>query len=123
MTAIAFDRVLETLREKGSPNLSPARIADRLALQVQELATTAGVHRNTLRTHPDSPKLQQFLRNLVRVLSAASEIQPDVEQAFFFIKNSPIPSFDHKTAYQLVSEDRTEDVIGYLASIESGYVG
>jgi hypothetical protein len=31
--------------------------------------------------------------------------------------------FRHKTAYKLVGEGRTEDVIRYLESIESGYVG
>lgn len=123
MSVVAFEQVLVQLKEVGSPNLSPALVADKLSLQVQELASVAGVHRNTLRIHPDSPKLQEYLRNLMRILSAASAIQPDVERAIFFIKNSPIPAFQHKTAYQLAGEGRTDDVINYLESISSGFVG
>ena len=83
----------------------------------------AGVHRNTLRTHPESPRLQSVLRDLVRVLSAAMAIQPDLQRAIFLIKNEPIPAFRHKTLLQLIQEGRTEDAIGYLESISSGFVG
>ncbi|MPZ20161.1 MAG: DNA-binding protein [Luteitalea sp.] len=123
MPAVAFDAVLEEFQEEGTPNLSPTRIAERFSIQLQELAALAGVHRNTVRLHPESPKLQDYLRNLVRVLSAAATIQPDLERTIFFLKNAPIVAFEHKTAYQLVSEGRTDDVIRYFESIRSGYVG
>lgn len=123
MPIAAFDTVLEEFHEKGTPNLSPARIADRFSMQIQELAALAGVHRNTVRLHPESPRLQEYMRNLLRALSAATAIQPDIERAIFYLKNAPIPSFQHKTAYQLVGEGRTDDLIRYLESVESGYVG
>jgi len=123
MHTTAFDTAFEEFHEKGTPNLSPARIAERLSLQVQEVAALAGVHRNTVRLHPESPKLQESMRNLLRVLSAATAVQPDLERAVYFLKNVPIPAFRHKTAYQLVGEGRTEDVVSYLESVESGYVG
>lgn len=37
--------------------------------------------------------------------------------------NQPLDTFDGKTPLQLIAEDRTEAVIGYLHSIESGFVG
>lgn len=123
MPTVAFDAVLEEFHEKGTPNLSPARIADKFSMQIQELAAFAGVHRNTVRLHPESPRLQESMRNLLRVLSAATAIQPDLERAIYFLKNAPIPAFQHKTAYQLVAEGRTDDLIRYFESIESGYVG
>lgn len=83
----------------------------------------AGVHRNTLRTHPESSRLQAALRDLMRVLSAATAIQPDTACAFFMVKNEPIPVFRHKTLLQLVQEGRTDDAIDYLESISAGFTG
>ncbi|HLR12739.1 MAG TPA: DNA-binding protein, partial [Burkholderiaceae bacterium] len=94
---IPFTDVLESAREAGTSHLSAANLAKMLGLQQQDLAALAGVHRNTMRTHPESPKLQAALRDLMRVLSATMEVQPDAERAFFLIKNQPIPEFRHKT--------------------------
>lgn len=123
MAAVMLDQFLEGLREANTACLSPARVAERLALPVQDIAVQAGVRRNTLRLHPESPRVQGFLRDIVRVISATANIQPDVEHAVFWMKNTPIPAFRHKTAYDLVAQGRTEDVIDYLESIQSGYVG
>lgn len=123
MTTTAFADVLELAREAGTSYLSATNVADILGLQYQDLATLVGVHRNTLRTHPESPRLQAKLRDLIRVLSAASVVQPDTERAVFMIKNEPIPTFRHKTILQLVQEGRTEDAVDYLESISSGFIG
>jgi hypothetical protein len=111
------------LHPVGALCLSAANLANVLGLQQQDLATLAGVHRNTLRTHPESPKLQSTLRDLVRVLSAAMAVQPDFERALFLVKNQPIPTFRHKTILQLLQDGRTEDAIDYLESISAGFVG
>jgi len=123
MSAVMFPDLLESMREPGTSRFSVAGIADALDLQQQELATLARVHRNTLRTHPESPRLQSTLRDLMQVLSAACAIQPDPQRAIFLIKNEPIPSFRHKTLLQLVQDDRAGDAIRYLESIQSGFVG
>lgn len=123
MTSTAFADVLESARETGTSRFSASNVADALGLQYQDLATLAGVHRNTLRTHPESPRLQAALRDLMRVLSAATAIQPDTARAFFMVKNEPIPAFRHKTLLQLVQEGRTNDAIDYLESISAGFTG
>lgn len=123
MSAIAFADVLESARETGTSRISAVNLANILGLRQQDLATLAGVHRNTVRTHPESPKLQATLRDLMRVLSAAVEAQPDVERALFLVKNYPVPAFRHKTLLQLVQEGRTDDAVDYLESISSGFVG
>jgi len=123
MATTAFSDVLESSRETGKSHFSATNVADALGLQYQELATLAGVHRNTLRTHPESPRLQAALRDLMRVLSAATAIQPDPQRAVFLIKNEPIPAFHHKTLLQLIQAGRTEDAIDYLESISTGFVG
>lgn len=118
-----FTDVLESVREPGTSRLSAPGIANILGVQQQDLAALAGVHRNTLRTHPESPRLQSALRDLMRVLSAATAVQPDPQRAVFLIKNEPIPAFRHKTLLQLVQEGRAEDAVGYLESISAGFVG
>ena len=121
--AAIFTDVLESLREPGTSRLSAPGIASILGVQQQDLAELAGVHRNTLRTHPESPRLQSALRDLMRVLSAATAVQPDAQRAIFLIKNEPSPAFRHKTLLQLVQEGRAEDAVGYLESISAGFVG
>ncbi|MFC4161994.1 hypothetical protein [Chitinimonas lacunae] len=123
MTTVVFASMLESAREAGTSRFSPANVANILGLQQQELADLARVHRNTLRTHPESPRVQAMLRDVMRVLSAASAIQPDIKRAIFMIHNEPIPAFRHKTLWQLVQEGRTEDAIDYLESIGAGFVG
>ncbi len=115
--------VLDSIREPGTSRLSPSGLAALLEMQQQELAALAGVHRNTLRMHPESPRLQATLRDLVRLLSAAAAIQTDRQRLVFFIKNEPIAAFHHKTLLQVVHEGRTGDAIAYLESIASGFVG
>jgi hypothetical protein len=122
-TTAIFADVLESTRDPGTSRFSASSVAAILGLQQQDLAELAGVHRNTLRTHPESPRLQSALRDLMRVLSAATAVEPDPQRAVFLVKNVPIPAFRHKTLLQLVKEGRTEDVIGYLESISAGFVG
>lgn len=123
MASTAFADMLASVREPGTSRFSAANIASVLGLQFQDLAALAGVHRNTLRTHPESPRLQVALRDLMRVLSAAATVQPDTERAFYMVKNEPISAFRHKTLLQLVQEGRTDDAIDYLESISAGFAG
>lgn len=117
------DDVLEAIHQPGTSDLSATGVAELFGLQLQDLASMAAVHRNTVRTHPNTPRLQAVLRDLMRVLSAASVMQPDRDRALFLIKNAPIPAFRHKTILQLVAEGRTDDAVDYLESVSSGFVG
>jgi hypothetical protein len=123
MSAGPFFAVLDQVRKIGTSDLSATAVADLFGLQHRDLAEIAGVHRNTIRTRDNSPKLQAVLRDLMRVLSVASSIQPDMPHAFFLIKNAPIPTFRHKTVLQLVGEGRTDDAVDYLESVRSGFAG
>lgn len=114
---------IESVRQPGSSIISAPSLAKKLGLQLQELAAIAGVHRNTVRLHPKSQKLQLTLRDVLRLVSVASELQADPDRLMFMLKNEPIPTFRHKTLLQLVGEGRVDDAIGYLESISSGYTG
>lgn len=39
------------------------------------------------------------------------------------IKDSPIRSFEGKTALEMIAADRTDDVVAYLESLSAGWVG
>lgn len=57
-----------------------------------------------------------------RVLQAVEAISGDRDKAVAWLQE-PIAAFGGKTALELVAEGHTDDLLGYLASIESGYVG
>lgn len=109
--------------DEGRTTLSPQRVASRLSLQMDELAARARVHRNSLRVHPEGPKIQSFLRQVIRVLAAAEATFGDKDAATAWFLNEPLAAFDHLTAFDLVNRDRTDDVVAYLGSISSGFVG
>lgn len=57
-----------------------------------------------------------------RVLQAVEVISGDHDRAVAWLQE-PLATFDGKTALELVTEGRTDDLLGYLASFEPGFVG
>jgi hypothetical protein len=57
-----------------------------------------------------------------RVLRSAEAISGDRDKAVAWLQE-PIAAFGGKTALELVAEGRTDDLLGYIQSFESGYVG
>lgn len=107
----------------GQPVIAPDRFATALQLRQQDLARLAHVHRTTVSEAPANVKLQQFMRDALRVLSAAMSMTGDRDRAIYWYRNTPIPEFKHQTAEHLVSTGRTDAVVSYLQSIESGSSG
>lgn len=62
------------------------------------------------------------MQDVDRVIDLAESISGDRTKAIEWLKQ-PLATFGGKTPLQLIAEGRTDDVIGYLESIESGYVG
>lgn len=120
-----FDGFIDFLRdqEAGASTLSPKRFSDLLSIDVQTLAAQAHVHRNTISRAPASESVQKFLREALRVIRAAHDLSGNVVRAIFWYRNEPLPPFGYKTAEQLVSEGRTEDVLRYVGSLEAGAAG
>jgi hypothetical protein len=122
MSEVPMD-ITAFLEKPGSPFLSPAKVARSLSLQMQDLADSSHVHRNTLSARPQSPKVQELLRSILRVLSAAEEAFGDRDVALTWMRNEPVAAFRHKTALNLLQDGRTEAVVNYLESISAGSVG
>lgn len=120
-----FDQFLNYLQdiETGSASLSPKRYGQVLRLDMQTLATQAHVHRNTISRAPEAESVQRYLRESVRVMRAAADVAGSVEKAIFWFKNNPLPTFDYKTPQELVSEGRSEALIRYIQSLQTGFAG
>ena len=120
-----FQRFTEFLRDPDSPApvLSPRRFSEALHIDLQTLAEQAHVHRNTISRAPGSRGVQDFLREAMRVIKAATDLVGDLDRALFWYRNEPLSAFGYKSAERLVSEGRTDDVLRYLASLEAGAAG
>jgi uncharacterized protein (DUF2384 family) len=118
-----FRAFLSELQDGDELYISPERYANKLALEQQQLAELAHVHRNTLRRMPKSPQLQKYLRESIRVLAAATDLVGSASKAAFWYRNQPISDFGYKTAEVLVSEGRAEDVLRYVDILSAGSAG
>ncbi len=120
-----FDDFLKFLHEDGAgaSTLSPNRFSEILSIDMQTLARQARVHRNTLSRTPGSESVQRFLREVLRVLRAATDLSGNVDRAISWYRNAPLSTFDYTTAEHLVASGRTDDLLRYIQSLEAGAVG
>lgn len=123
MSAVMDAPLSEQFREPGELYLSPTLMAKAFGLKSADIAELAHVHRNTVSARPSADQLQKTLRDLLRVLSSATEMTGDASRAAFLVRNEPLRSFDHKTALALVAEGRVDDVLKYLESFAGGAAG
>lgn len=63
------------------------------------------------------------LKDARRVISAATDLSGDAQQALSCFSGHPISTFDSKTARKLVFEGRAEAVLDYLESLQAGSSG
>ncbi|WP_425452755.1 DUF2384 domain-containing protein [Trinickia dinghuensis] len=117
----SFEQFMNSLRDPAfaAPIVSARRYSEALHIDMQTLAKQAGVHRNTLSRTPASESVQRFLREALRVIRAATDANGCVQHALFWYRNEPLSEFEYKTAEQLVSGGRTEDVLRYIVSVET----
>src|ERR1700760_2046081 len=95
---------MERIQEPRKPYISPTRFAKAAGVSVQALAALTGVHRNTVSQHPDSGRLQDQLRDMVKAIVPAVGVTGDLENAIYWFRNEPIADYRHKTAAELVAE-------------------
>ena len=121
----AYRRFVESLKDSDAsiPVLSPKRFSQALHIDLRTLAEQAHVHRNTVTRAPSSRAVQDFLREALRVIKAATELRGDLNQALFWYRNEPLSAFAYRTAERLVSEGRADAVLAYVSSLEAGAAG
>jgi len=117
--------LVDALREPGQdPLLSPTRYIDLLKLDINTFAINAHVHRNTVSRAPGAASVQTYLRQNLRVLTAALDASGnDVAKALQWFRNEPLAPFGYKTAEQLVVDGRADDVIRLIQSYAAGAAG
>lgn len=120
-----FDHFLASLKdsESAAPIVSARRFAAALHIDMRTLARLAHVYRNSISRLPGAESVQKYLQDALRVIRAATDISGDVRNTLFWYRNEPLPTFDCKTAEQLVSEGRTEDRLLYVTSLGAGAAG
>ena len=125
MPGASYQHFVEFLRDPdtAAPVLSPKRFSQWLRIDLQTLAEQAHVHRNTISRAPESRGIQDFLREALRIIKAATDLRGDLDAALFWYRNEPLSVFEYKTAERLVSEGRAEDLLRYLGSLEAGAAG
>jgi uncharacterized protein (DUF2384 family) len=121
---LASGSLAETFREPHQTYLSPRRIGEALGLQIQGVAERAHVSRNTPTARPQNEGLQNYLRNVVRVLAAAEDVAGgDRGRALFWFMNEPLAEFDYQTPDALVRAGKASVVVDYIESIAGGATG
>jgi uncharacterized protein (DUF2384 family) len=113
---------VDSLQEPRTPYISPKRLSKALGVKVANLAQLTGVHRNTLR-NPSSERLQGRMREMVKVISAATELTGDIDKAIYWYRNEPITDYGHRTAAELVADGHAEAVLAYIRDLENGAHG
>lgn len=120
MTAMSLDIAASRFGDGQSPFLSPRRVSEQLGVTLSELARLVGVARNTLTAKSSARKVDSALSQVVRILAMASEMAGDENRATIWFKHQPIPGWAGKTAYDLVSEGKSDKVLAYLEAVRSG---
>ena len=121
----SFEQFMDALRDvdEGATVLSARRFSDALRMELQTLADQAKVHRNTVARAPGSKGVQDYLRQALRVIKAATDLNGELRKALFWYRNDPIAVFDYKTAETLVADGRADDVVRYIETLEAGFAG
>jgi len=123
MSVPAGFSLVSRFQEDETPFLSPAKIGEFFGFRIQDLAERAHVHRNAPTARPQTPQLQKYLQDLIRVFAVAEVMTGDRKKAVFLLRNEPLRAFAYKTADALIQEGRADDVIAYLESLAGGAAG
>jgi hypothetical protein len=117
----SFATFVDSLVEKDQPySLSAELVADALGLQMQDLAKIAHVHRNTVSSAAESPKMQSAMREILRVLAAASVARGDVRSAITWLRNYPLAEFDYRPPIDVIADGKSSDLIALLSQSSAG---
>ena len=106
--------------DSGKQITSAQSLANRLGVTQTELAKLTGIGRHALYTQSGLLKLDEAVRPLLGILNLASEMTGSDQRAALWFKHQPIPGWVGKTAYDLVSESKSDRVLAYLRSVQLG---
>lgn len=120
MPALALKVAAARFHDEGAPFLSARRLAEGLGISLAELASLAGVARNTLTAKSGAQRVDAALSLIVRIVAIASEMAGGEARAAIWFKHQPLPGWGGKTARDLVREGGAVKVLAYLEAVRSG---
>jgi hypothetical protein len=120
MQSQGFDIGAIRFGEGGSPFLSARRLSEQLGVTQSELAKLIGIARNTLTAKSATRKVDAALSPIVRILAMAAEMAGEENRAVIWFKHQPIPGWAGQTAYDLVGQGKSDQVLAYLEAVRSG---
>jgi len=94
------------LRDPKSGRLDAARIGAMLGVPVSRLAAVAGVTQQALSARPASPKAQEGLRSIARVLAALEELLPEAHRQMWL--NTPLQRLGGETPLTMILDGRAD---------------
>ncbi|MDX5298055.1 MAG: XRE family transcriptional regulator [Gammaproteobacteria bacterium] len=102
--------------------VSTDRLADRLHITKQELATATGLSKDavTKTARANSSSTQRRLRETVEIINRILPWAGSLTGAFAWYRSQPLPSLGDKTAEELVKEGQVEMLRRYLSRIADG---
>ncbi len=112
---VDFDFLFHKLRFADRTEISATRFADAFGynlLDLLELAHVDPAHSANLR---QSPQLQHFMEATLKVMSSASLLLADADDAISWFKTHHMHEFGGKTPEQLVSSGRQRELIKQLS--------
>lgn len=112
--------VVQAVAEPESPYLDPRRLLDMTGMRVQDLAALAGVDRNTVTRNPHSPKVQETVGRIVRLLESAADVAGGVDRALLWYRHQPIEAYRFQTPAELVAAGHADAVMAYLDDLRHG---
>lgn len=75
-----------------------------MKIDIATFAARAHVHRNTVARAPDSSTVQEHIRQNLRVIKAAYDLNGGkIHKAIVWFKNEPLRGFDYKTPEMVVA--------------------
>jgi uncharacterized protein (DUF2384 family) len=112
---------LESVYDRKLGAISPEKVAAMLHISLTEVARLADVHRNTLARAPTSPKVQERLGDVMRILTEAADLLGgDLGKAALWFCYQPLAGFDGRTADELVASGDASAVLTHLAMLRDG---
>jgi hypothetical protein len=109
--------------DPASGRYDALRLADTLALSIEEMAQVVGRTPRGLRKNPDSPRLQGELAELVALTGRLRELlDGSIEYVRIWLR-APHPDLAGRTPVSYLIEGKPEVVEALVAAIEAGQPG
>ncbi|MCY1297137.1 hypothetical protein [Pseudomonas delhiensis] len=119
---MSADELADLLRTADG-GYSSERYAEIFGISPAKLALQGDKYRRAGDIVTRSESEQCFIRDALQVVRAATSSGVTLSRAIEWFRNEPISAFDSRTAEQLVSEGKVDQLLRFLESWQAGSQG